>query len=468
MPDNWFHQIVGSGGVNLPANSRLMLNAAFGWGRQDDNYLPFTVNPLLADPIGLPRGDLDGKLKTRQVTARFVTRPIKNTEMNVAYRWNERDNDSPRDTYFRIRGDAEDQNTSLDPGDDPTARVNRPYSFEQHKVDVKVSYQLPRRTKLTLMYDWERTRRTYQEVNHTNEHTFGAKILTRLNRYVSAGSRYERSYRNGSDYNCVRPLIAGDPPAALAGVDVGCEEGQVFENHPGLRKYYMAKLRRNDLHSWVSITPLENLSIGGDIRYSNYDYYDSEYGLQSNRILNPGVDVSYAPLEELNFHAFYSYERTRSKLKSNGWNFLAGETDPFDSGLNWSNRDKDTFHTVGAGVDFDVIPDRFSIGLQYLYAKSKGETHTTVNSGLAPRSPFPDYETKLHDISVQGNLQITRNLSMRIGYLWEKFTSNDWAFDRVCPQCLNFSGSTAVIGSGQHAPDYKAHVVSWSMIYKFW
>jgi hypothetical protein len=79
---------------------------------------------------------------------------------------------------------------------------------------------------------------------------------------------------------------------------------------------------------------------------------------------------------------------------------------------------------------------------------------------------FPDNETTLHDVSVRGNLQITRNLSMRVGYLFENFSSHDWATQAMCPTCL--SGNNEVIASGERPPKYDAHVVSLSMIYRFW
>ena len=124
-----------------------MLNAAFGWGTQSDDYLPYTINSNLSVPLGLPRSNLDGKLETRLVTARFVSNPLPKLGINIAYRWNERDNDSPVDTYFRVLSDSRNQSVN-------DARVNRPYSFEQHKVDADVSYRVYKRTKLTLMYEW--------------------------------------------------------------------------------------------------------------------------------------------------------------------------------------------------------------------------------------------------------------------------------------------------------------------------
>jgi MtrB/PioB family decaheme-associated outer membrane protein len=461
MPDNWFHQVTASGGLDLPANSRVMLNAAFGWGTQRDDFLPYTNNPnISADPglplgLRLPRPNLDGKLETRLVTARFVSNPLPKLGINIAYRWNERDNDSPIDTYFRIVADSGDQ----DPDD---ARVNRPYSFEQHKVDADVSYQIYKRTKLTLMYEWDRTTRNLQEVHENNEHSVGGKLVSRPNQYVNLGARYERSYRDRSTYDCVKPHIAGLPPGTV--VNPGCPHavgsGEDFENSPQLRKYYMANRRRNDSHAWLTITPLDNLSIGSHLKFIDDDYYKTTFGVTGYRLLSTGLDLSYAATDALNFHTFYTHDKSRTEMDS------TSSSTSFNPANYWSSRDKDTTNTVGAGIDFDVIPDRLSVGFEYLFAKSKGRIKTIKDVGGSVSPLFPDNETELHDVSVRGNLQITRNLSMRLGYLFEKFNSEDWAIQAMCPTCL--STNNAVIASGERPPAYDAHVVSLSMIYRFW
>jgi opacity protein-like surface antigen len=147
---------------------------------------------------------------------------------------------------------------------------------------------------------------------------------------------------------------------------------------------------------------------------------------------------------------------------------FAGSDSSFDPDNHWSSKDKDTTNTVGAGVDFDVLPERLSVGVQYLFARSKGKVDTVEASG-GPVSPrFPNNETTLHNVSVQGDLQITRNLSMRVGYLFEDFDADDWAIDQVCPACLSFGGSAAVAATGERSPNYSAHLVSWSLIYRFW
>ena len=313
MPNNWFHQVTGSGGFSLPGNSRFMVNAAFGWGTQDDDFLPYTNNPLLfVDPaLGLPRSDLDGKMETRLVTARFVSNPLPKLGINVAYRWNDRDNDTSRDTYFRIRADSEDQ-------DPDNARVNRPYSFEQHKVNADVSYQIYKRTKLTVMYEWDQMNRNLQEVHENNEHTVGGKLVSRPNQYVNLGARYERSYRDRSSYDCVKPLIAGEPSGILT--DPGCPTvpgtGMEFENQPQLRKYYMADRHRDDTHAWVTITPLDSLSIGSHLKFIYDDYHDSTFGVTDHRIFSMGLDLSYMVTDALNFNAFYNHDKSRREMES--------------------------------------------------------------------------------------------------------------------------------------------------------
>jgi MtrB/PioB family decaheme-associated outer membrane protein len=461
MPDNWFHQVTGSGGINLPTNSRFMVNAAFGWETQNDAFLPYTINPnLTADPgaplgLNLPRSDLDGKLETRLVTARFVSNPLPKLGINIGYRWNDRHNDTPIETYYRVRSDSGNQNVSF-------ARVNRPYSFEQHKVDADVSYEVYKRTKLTLLYEWDRMTRNLQEVEENNEHSVGGKLVSHPNRYVNLGARYERSYRDRGTYDCVEPYIAGSPPGSIP--NPGCPtvagSGLQFENSPLLRKYYMANRRRNDAHVWMTLTPLGNVSISSHLKFIDDDYYKSTYGLTAYRMLSTGLDVSYAATDALNFHAFYNHDTSRSEMESTS---SATSFNPINE---WSSKDKNTTNTVGAGFDYDVLPDWLSVGFEYLFAKSVGRVDTVTAAGGPISPPFPNNETSLHDFSVQGDLQFTRNLSMRVGYLFEMFDSFDWATKRVCPACM--SPSNAVVASGESPPEYNAHLVSLSLIYRFW
>lgn len=459
-PDNWFHQITGSAGLNLPYNSRFTLNTAFGWMTQDDDFLPYTINPNIPTPLGLPGDGLDGRVETRLVTAQFLTKPLSWLAFKAKYRWNERDNDTSVDPYYIVQGDVGDQFTADE------ARLNRPYSFEQHKVDVDASFDVFRRTKLTALYTWDRRKRNLQEVSRNDEHTVGVKLVSNTLDFLSSGARYEHSWRSGTSYDCVRPVRATE---AVVDPDLGCPSmsgsGLDYENHPLIRKYYMADRERDEVHSWINLTPVDVLTFGFDTRFYHDDYDDSTYGLTDRNSLAPTVDVTWFPLDWLNFYASYGFEQIESKQKSITW---SSDGNAFDTARDWSVDTTDTFHTVTAGVEVEVIKRRLRVGLDYLFAKSREHFDVDPGPSAGTVDSFPDNETELHDISVHADLQITENFSTRVGYLYEIYDSSDWAVDGICPGCLNFSGSAAVIGTGGNSPDYNAHVVSVSVKYEFW
>jgi MtrB/PioB family decaheme-associated outer membrane protein len=484
MPDNWFHQGVVSAGVNLPMNSRLMLNTAFGFGRQDEDFLPYALPPSAGGPnftgspavnYQTPRNDLDGKIRTGMASIRFVSNPLPKLGIALAYRWDERDNKTPVDSFSRVLNDSGAAGANLDqnPAD---SRINRPYGWDKQHVDADLSYRILPRTKLTLSYDWEQMERSYQELNRSNEHTYGVKLVTRPHSRISGGLRFERAYRDNDNYNCVRPWVETEP-SELFGTDVpGCQlqaDGTqlgniVFENHPDARKFNQAERRRNNAHLWASFALLDNLSLGIDGRYTHDDYFDSELGLTARRAFSPGVDLSWSVTEWLSFHTFYQYDETRSKQDS-----IDNDGDDYPIARGWSGRDRDVTHTAGAGIDVVAIPDRLSFGVEYLFARSRSVIDIDVNDpaligASLPLLPFPDDVTDLHDLSVRSELQLTRNVSLRLGYLYERYKSRDWAIDGVCAACLNFSGNASVIASGEKAPDYDVHVGSVSVILHFW
>ena len=98
-----------TGGADLPWNTRVSGDVAYGWMRQNQNYLPYTVNPLLADPIPIPRGDADAGIDTTAATLRIASRPIDRLRIDANVRYDDRDNTTPRNVYQYVAGDSLDQ-----------------------------------------------------------------------------------------------------------------------------------------------------------------------------------------------------------------------------------------------------------------------------------------------------------------------------------------------------------------------
>jgi len=460
-PDNWFNQVIASGGYNLPWwNTRITTNAAFGWMTQDDKFLPYTVNSSLQAPIGLPRTSLDGQINTYLVNFQVHSEPIEKSRLDLRYRYDNRDNQTPRDVYVYIRNDSEDQGTI----DSEEARRNRPYSFTQNNIDFEAGYEIFERTELTLTYDWTQTERDLQEAKQVWENGVGAELYSRPVSWLTARTHYRHSWRDHSNYKGVYPQWVGYSPEFLATFDPATE----FENHPLLRKYYLAKAQTDEVGALFTLVPMDRVAAGINVNWAHDDFTDGGLGLQDREIFTAGLDVSWAVTDRLTTNAFYNYDRFRSQQESWSFNSVGGQlptaTDPARL---WEGQDKDHGHTVGTGFHLDVIPERLGLDTQYLFSWIRGTTGVQFGPALGAPFPYPNERTRIHSASVRLDFQATEQIGMRVGYLFERMTTRDWALDGVEPGALNCSANSCAIVSGQRSPEDTTHLVSWSLVYKF-
>lgn len=474
MPDNWFHQIVAEGGYDLQHRTRVTLSTAFSWMLQDQDFLPYSVNEDLVVTTPLPRGDLNGEIFTTIVDFGITSRPLDKLRLDAGYRFENRDNHTDRDTYTYITSDAADQGAP----DGDTTRINLPYSLTRHQVTLDAGYQLPLRSELSLGYEWEQTQRDYQEVKKLWENTLSASLNGRPTSFMSSRINYEHTWRNNSGYKGSRPFVDGhtdvfieDEFDELTMMGEECEgltfDECIWENHPLLRKFYLADLHRDSLSGLVSFVPHEDVTIAVNTGWRKDNYYESELGLTEFQSVSPGVDVSYAALDCLSTYAFYNYHWSR--YKQNAWSFSGNARieQSMDPDRRWSSVEDVHTHTVGAGFDLDVIADRLSFGVDYLFSRSKGEIDMDRGPALTGL-PFPDTLSRQHNVSVHTEYRFTKNFSTRVGYLFEKLQTKDWALDGVTPTSFECSNNACVIGAGQKSPGYTAHAVFWSLVYKFW
>jgi MtrB/PioB family decaheme-associated outer membrane protein len=487
-PDNWFHQIVASGGYDLPHRTRVTLRTAFGWSLQDDDFLPYSINPVLTavtqggapttgdDLAALPRTSLDGEIFTSIVDFGIASRPLEKLRLDTGYRFERHDNDTPRDLYIYIPSDSANQGTV----EGSTARLNRPYSLTRHQVAFDAAYALPLRSEVSLGYEWELTERDYQEVKELQANTLSAGLTSRPTSYLHTRVNYEHTWRDGSNYNGSLPFIQGASPehiqeeldafalpassCFLAGLT---PEECLYENHPLLRKYYLANVDRDKVGALATLLPCDDLTLTLNLNWWNDDYYDTRVGLTSTEHLSPGVDVAYLLNERLSTYAFYNYERRVTD--STGWEW-GNVGQALDATRRWTSKETVNTHTTGAGFNLEVIRDRVGFGVDYVFARSVGAIDTVRVSGsvLETPAPFPDLLSQQHNVSVHADYRFTEHFSMRVAYLFQYLETNDWAYDGLGPTSLTCSGSACVIGTGQESPHYTANAMTWSLVYRFW
>jgi hypothetical protein len=99
------------------------------------------------------------------------------------------------------------------------------------------------------------------------------------------------------------------------------------------------------------------------------------------------------------------------------------------------------------------------VGAQYTYAKSTGEV--IVDNG-AGDPPFPDLETRLHVLALHGSTQLRPDVSLKLGYRYERYSNSDWQLDDVAPATI-----PNVLSLGQGSPSYGISVLALSLGYRF-
>jgi MtrB/PioB family decaheme-associated outer membrane protein len=441
-PDNTFHQIYGSGGYNLPWwRTRIAGQASFAWYRQNDDFLPYTVNPGIAVTTPLPSGDADAEIDALNVLVRATSRPVDKLRLTASYRLDDRDNDTERNSFQYVPGDSLDQASAA-------TRVNLPNSYRLHEGRLDAAYEIWERTELSAGYERQREIRSWTETDELDDDIFRAGFRTRALRW--ADFRVDALYwrRDADDYFYQAPAVWSFDPS---------EPG--FENLPALRKFNYTDKDRGEVDVRLTLMPVDDATLGASFGWATDDYSASELGLRQRDTLTWGLDASWNPIESLTTYLWYQYETYESDVR--GRQFIT-PTEAMESGRNWQNEDIEDIHSVGVGAEWEGFEQRLTLRADYAFSWAKERNHTSGGPLLAATRPFPDPRTMLHDVSLQARVRIWEGLSGRVGYLFEYLDANDWAYDDVGPATLG-----EVLSLGQSMPDYGAHLFAFSLEYEF-
>ena len=451
-PDNRFHQVYGSGGYDLPWwRTRIAGQASFAWYRQDDDYLPYTVNPALSVTTPLPRGDADAAIDAANVFLRTTSRPLDKLRLTSSYRFDDRDNDTPRDVYIYVPGDSADQ----DSVDSDRARMNLPNSYRLHEGRIDLAYEVWRRTELSAGYEHQREIRSWTETDELDDDIVRAGIRSRALRW--ADFRVDAMYwrRDAGDYFYQAPAVWGFSPEHVATVP----PDERYENLPALRKFNYTDRDRGSVDARLVVMPVDAATIGLSLGWATDSYDGSELGLRQRDALSWGLDASWNPTETLTAYVWYQNEHYDSDVRGRQW---TGSGDAFDASRNWRSEDLDEVQSVGVGAEWVGFEERLQLRADYAFSWAKERITTNAGPSLPPAAPFPDARTMLHDVSLQAELGIRDGWSARFGYLYEFLDVNDWAYDDVGPATVG-----EVLGLGQTMPDHGAHLFAFSIEYRF-
>jgi len=413
-PDNTMQKIAVSGSYIFNTATTGNLYFAIGQMEQDDSFLPYTINGSLS-PFALPVNSLNGKIKTMDATLNFLTRISEQFRLEARYTYNEQDNQTARNSYDYIVADTQIG----------TPRANFPYSFRKVQYQVLGRYQLAVHD-LSLGINREVFDRTYQEVDTTTEDTLKAAYRTDIVKDIELQLRGASSKRDGDKYEPVTDITPAENPL--------------------MRKYNLADRDRDQLGVSVSYLPQSRLQLSA--------YFDAYKDLYSNSDIGllESIEKDYilAMQYQLNKLLALNADYTLTKIEST----QAG-SQTF-SVATWHAVNHDQIDVIHLGLTYDVVPESFSMGIEFSYAESEGKIKVST------ASPLPRLTSTRYTILLYGDYRLDKQSMLNVFYRYEDYDESDWAYDGVNPDSI-----ANVLSLGEGTPSYRIGILGVTYRYTF-
>ncbi|MET0029116.1 MAG: MtrB/PioB family decaheme-associated outer membrane protein [Candidatus Thiodiazotropha sp.] len=394
-PDNEFHQLSGLFAYQLTPTTRVSARLARGRMTQDQDYLPYTINPSIATSA-LPANSLDGKVDTTLAAVELNARPLPRLRIDASHTYSDRDNGSSVHVYDYVVTDTASGGQ----------RQNRPYSYTQELTRLKAAYRFPHRITLSGGYDLDRMERTYVQAEETKDKTLWSKLKLQPLDLLETTLKYSYSDRDVSSYvplSQIDPLLDNPNPN--------------YYDNPLMRVLTMTDRQRDSFGVMLSMTPYETLTLGFDLDFVKDDYDHSYLGLQEAKGLVSTLSLSYTFDENLSASTYYTYDELSSDQKGSEKLFYS---DPDNL---WIASSQNRTDTVGIGLDWTAIPDKLVLGADYTYSEFSGEI------GFDNAPSLPDLTSRLSAFNLHGSYRISEQLSLRAEYRYERFAETDWTKD---------------------------------------
>jgi MtrB/PioB family decaheme-associated outer membrane protein len=447
-PDNSYVQLKAYGGMNFTNSTRLTADLSYGKMQQDEALLPYTVNPDLDVHTPVPLASLDAEVNTAMLNLRLTSQLARRLALAVNYHYDDRDNKTPRAVYPYIGGDSQDQRR-FDQG-----RINRPYSYTRQRADADLTWRFARSSRVKVGLDYSDYSRDFQEVRDSDEFGWLAGVSLRGWSQGSLNFNYRRSKRDVSEYVGNVPLITSYLPGEI--------EGDEYDNHPLLRKYFLTDRDRDEYRLRADFAPAATVNLGIAAGYAEDDYDDNYFGLNGAKVRSMSVDAGWYPQEHISMTGFYTREKYDAAQSARAFFNDASAADPANDWFVDTHDKVDTWHL--ALTFTDLGEERgwkgLDFGLDYTFSDTRNDIDVTAVSALT--APLPALQAELRTFTLWGSAQVSPNSSLRLAAESSDLTTSDWALDGVAPDTL-----ANVLLLGEDAANYDLWLISASWRYQF-
>ena len=430
-PDNEFHQVSLTGAYTLPYRSRITAVGSMGRMTQNQQFQDYTINSGIAT-TPLPTNSLNGEVWMLNGQLKLASQPITKLRLNADLIYDERDNQTPVNTYGYVMLD----------GLARSGTQNNPYSYKKGRFNLDANYRFNAISSLRGGYKYTAMQRSNFQAGreNTDENTLFAKFKIKPHAIVDFELYGEASSRDGSDF-----------------------EQQGYQD-PLMRKYNLADRDRTKAGAQVNVMATDKLYFGLRGDYSEDDYTDTRIGLTEASQPSATFDVSWTPLADLTTYGYYTWEAIESSQKGNDVTSSLGPGTAVPTTGPWQADYDDEFNTVGIGGKWTGL-GKWDLGADVAYTKAVGQIKMNHEDPAIIEDQFPDTLSEMISLKLYTDYHYSKKLSYRLGYWYEEYVADNWAVDELEPYQPAVVSNTLLLG--ERTMDYEVRVFTVSATYRF-
>jgi MtrB/PioB family decaheme-associated outer membrane protein len=509
-PSNNMNGGTGTIGMDLPLNSRYMGTVTYTGMQQNQQFLPFSINPtvngsglptnLLTGPAtslsSLPAQSLNGQINTLLVNNVLTTQINPNLKTKLSYRYYDYDNQTSQITV-RDWALTDALAVSSNPSYTRYAPTNPlMVGYIRQNGAAEVTWRPVNSVNIGSSYNFEHYDFTKFDASSTSENTGKVYADWKPVQWVTVRTSANYGERRASNYDYLGNVGNFQWFGTLPAVSNGSNYSEYY------RQFYLDDRNRTQARFQIDVDVLRNLTVTPTVKWSDDEFLltQNQLGLTHDRSLGAGVEASYVANSDLRFLFSYMNEnRSQFTWSSNTQLFPYSTSNPQPTAytcgaapgscqLYGANID-DRVNTFIFGVNYAVIPSRFELGLNYTvsYAKNSsplffqngtGPVVTNFSGTNIPSTPanFPDVTTNFQRLEANAKYvvdpELTRargipgQISLRLRYAWERNSVTNWNNDLSQPYLYNVLNQSQTVfyqGMAWNNPNYNVHMLAGSL-----
>jgi|RhiMethySRZTD1v2_1073278.scaffolds.fasta_scaffold10978_8 putative beta-barrel porin MtrB/PioB len=425
-PSNMMNVVSAVAMYKLAARTTLNGTLQFTNQRQDEDLIPWTINSVIDQPAtftnfphlsALPRSTAEAEAQGINALINFTTRPSRRTSVNVRYRYNKRDVQTPIfDATEYVRFDAVPE--EVEEGFSPQFDNSRDF------FDANLSFSTNGWGTLRAGYGREDITRHGRGFADVGENIFRLSYDAYSNQYVTVRGNVDLGWRRGSGF---------------------VETGIDYEQGPGgtqptLRYYDEADRDRTRGSIVITAMPSDRVDVFFQFAGTRDKYLVDEsapvdrpgehFGLQRQTTTSYNVGFNFHPTDVVSLGANYGRDSFGSFQRSRNAN-PAPDPTWTDPSRDWTLDNDDHVNNVGLYVDMTRPVRNTDIRFGYDYSDSNnsfvhGGPRVTSLTDIGQFIPLPNVENSWHRLTADVTYFLNTRVGVGVGYYFETLDVSDF------------------------------------------